>query len=184
MILIKIIKEEFKKIVKENKIIDTIDFDNIFFLGKGDFGKAYSIENNMVLKLTNSKKEYEIANEILNSNSNLYKNAFAHIYETGKHDRYYYIIMEELDTDSNIENLYYELEEILNEQGLPIQHVNYLEYDENDISEDLQKFINEIGYINRAYNNLGIYASDIKYDNLGYDKEGNLKAFDIDDKNK
>jgi len=171
-------------LIKENKIIDSIDFDNISYLGKGEFGKAYSIRNNMVLKLTSSKREYEIANEILNTNSKLYNDAFANIYEVGKYKNDYYIIMEELDTDSKIEELYYELIELLDQQGLPIQYVGYLEYNEGEITDKLQKFIDSIDYINRAYNTLGIMASDIQPDNLGYDKNGNLKAFDIDDKNK
>jgi hypothetical protein len=171
-------------IIKENKIIDSIDFDNIFYLGKGEFGKAYLIGNNMVLKLTSSKTEYEIANKILNANSKLYNDAFANIYEVGKYKNDYYIIMEELDTDSKIEDLYYELTNLLDQQNLPIQYVGYLEYNEDEISDELKNFINSIDYINRAYNNLGIEASDIQPDNLGYDKNNNLKAFDIDTKNK
>jgi hypothetical protein len=180
----KIIEEEINNIIKENKIIDTIDFDNISYLGRGEFGEAYSIGNDMVLKLTSSKREHEIANEILNANSKLYDNAFAKIYEVGEYKNKYYIIMEELYTDSSIEDLYYQLDELLNEQNLPIQYVGYLEYNDEDISEELKIFINEIGSINRAYNNLGIIASDIQPDNLGYNKNGDLKAFDIDDKNK
>jgi hypothetical protein len=34
----------------------------------------------------------------------------------------------------------------------------------------------------RAYRTLGIVASDIRPENLGYSESGKLKAFDIDDK--
>jgi hypothetical protein len=50
------------------------------------------------------------------------------------------------------------------------------------ISDKLQEFMNSVEYIIRAYRNLGIEASDIRPENMGYDAAGNLKGFDIDDK--
>jgi len=50
------------------------------------------------------------------------------------------------------------------------------------ISEELQSFMNDIDDIIRAYRYLGIEASDIRPENMGYSKDGKLKAFDIDDK--
>ena len=93
-----------------------------------------------------------------------------------------YIILEELDTDSSIEDLYYELQNLLDEQGLPIQYLSYLDTDELDISEELQSFMDDMEDIIRAYRTLGIEASDIRPENLGYSENGKLKAFDIDNK--
>lgn len=93
-----------------------------------------------------------------------------------------YIILEELEQDSRIEDLYSELSYYLDEQNLPIQYINYLDSDNIDISDELQKFINDIEDINNAYRYLGIEAFDISSDKLGYDKNGKLKTFDIDDR--
>ena len=51
-----------------------------------------------------------------------------------------------------------------------------------DISDELQSFMNGVEYIIGAYRHLGIEASDVRPENLGYDKAGNLKGFDIDDR--
>jgi len=79
------------------------------------------------------------------------------------------------------------VQNLLEQQGLPIQYLGNL--DEDDLNpedkmlyQELSNFINGLENINRAYRNLGIEASDISPDNLGYDKNGVLKAFDIDDK--
>ena len=93
-----------------------------------------------------------------------------------------YILQEELIEDSHIEDLYYELESHLSDQGLPIQYLDHLDTDDLDISDELQKFMDEIDDINRAYRYLGVEASDLRPENLGYSEDGKLKAFDIDDK--
>jgi hypothetical protein len=43
------------------------------------------------------------------------------------------IIMEELTEDSSIEDMYYELNDMLEEQGLPIQYLDNLDTDEYEI---------------------------------------------------
>lgn len=187
--IIKVLK--FNEFIKENininsKSIDdfylenNIDPDNLSYLGKGDFGTAYSIGDGRVLKKTFSENEFELAKKMENNDAPVL-DAFAKIYKTDIVDNEMLIIMEEIEEDSNIENLYYELQEHLDEQGLPIQHLHDLDTDELDISDELQKFMDELDDINRAYRFLGVYASDISPDNLGY-SNGKLKAFDIDDK--
>lgn len=51
------------------------------------------------------------------------------------------IILEELETDSHIEDLYYELQNYLDEQNLSIQYIDHLDKDEIEISEELQSFL-------------------------------------------
>jgi hypothetical protein len=97
------------------------------------------------------------------------------------------IILEEIDEDSHIEDLYYELQSYLDEQGLPIQYINNLDIDElgEELSEEMVEFMDQVDDIVRAYRYLGIEASDIKPDNMGYRiTDGKLVAFDIDDKNR
>jgi hypothetical protein len=173
--------KENEKSLEEFYQENNIDKDDLSYLGKGDFGKAYSIGDRRVLKMTSSKNEFEIAKKLENNNSPVF-DSFAKIYKTEIIGRDMYIILEELDTDSSIEDLYYELQNLLDEQGLPIQYLHLLDTDELDISEELQSFIDDIEDINTAYRTLGIEASDIKPENLGYSENRKLKAFDIDNK--
>jgi hypothetical protein len=177
----RLLLEENEKSLEEFYQENNIDEDDLSYLGKGDFGKAYSIGDGRVLKMTSSKNEFEIAKELENNNLPVF-DSFAKIYKTEIIGRDMYIILEELDTDSSIEDLYYELQNLLDEQGLPIQYLSYLDTDELDISEELQSFMDDMEDIIRAYRTLGIEASDIRPENLGYSENLKLKAFDIDDK--
>lgn len=162
---------------KENNI----NPEDLYYLGKGDFGEAYSIGDWRVLKKTTSNNEFNIAKQLENKNIPAL-DGFAKIYKTDIINGQKLIILEELEEDSQIEDLFYELLGYLDEQGLSIQYLNHLETDELDISPNLQKFMNDIDDIIRSYRYLGIEASDISPANMGYSKEGKLKAFDIDDK--
>lgn len=158
-----------------------IDYSDLSFLGKGDFGEAYSYDSK-VYKFTTSKNESKLANEILKNNSKIFK-AFADIYDVlDLGDGITLIVQEELKDDSHIEDLYYELQNYLDEQGLPIQYIDRLDTDEIEISDELQSFMDDLDDIIRAYRYLGVEASDIRPENMGYSKDGKLKAFDIDDK--
>ena len=181
--------KSINKFLNENiKTIDdfynenNINPDDLSYLGSGDFGKAYSIGDGRVLKKTSSKSEFNLAKKMENENTPVLNKAFAKIYKTDIINGEMLIILEELKEDSHIEDLYYELNEYLEEQGLSIQYLDYLDTDEIEISDELQSFMDDIDDINRAYRYLGIEASDIKTENLGYSKKGKLKAFDIDDK--
>lgn len=176
-----------KKTVQQFYIENNIDPNNLSYLGKGDFGTAYSIGDGRVLKITTSKNEFNIARQLENTTSGLYKNAFAHVYKSEIVDNKMFIILEELREDSDIENMWYEMDELLQAAGLPVQYIGNLDPDELEemgysISHELQTFMNSIEYIIRAYRNLGIEASDVRPENMGYDAHGNLKGFDIDDK--
>lgn len=175
----KLIKNNLDNFYLENNI----NPDELSYLGKGDFGTAYTTGDGRVVKITTSKSEFDIAKQLEN-NYNKVLNAFAKIYKTDIIDGKMIIVVEELNTDDDIDDLYYELQNYLDEQGLPIQYVHMLDTDELNLSDEMIKFINEIDDINRAYRYLGIEASDLRPENLGYNTNGKLKAFDIEDKNK
>ena len=184
------IMDAFKKPLNENvrTINDfysenNINSDELSYLGEGDFGEAYSIGDGRVLKKTSSKNEFELAKQMEGKNIPVL-NSIAKIYKTDIVNGRMLIILEELEEDSHIEDLFNELQDYLNEQGLPIQYLDYLDTSELDISNELQTFINDIDDIIRAYRYLGVEASDIRPENMGYSKDGKLKAFDIDDKNR
>jgi serine/threonine protein kinase len=168
-------KEEF---FKTNNIIE----DELDYLGSGDFGKAYSIGDGRVLKITDSTNEFNIAKSLLGKNDVPALDGIVDFYAANIVDGDMMIIMEELTEDSSIEDMYYELNDMLEEQGLPIQYLDNLDTDEYEISEELNEFINAMYDVNHSYRYIGIEASDIKPDNLGVDKNGKIKAFDIDDR--
>ena len=172
---------ESEKTLEDFYVENNIDPEELSYLGKGDFGTAYSTGDGRVLKRTTSKSEFKLATEMEQSDAPVL-NSFVKIYKTEIVKGEMYILQEELIEDSHIEDLYYELESYLNDQGLPIQYLDHLDTDDLDISDELQKFIDDIDDINRAYRYLGIEASDIRPENLGYSQDGKLKAFDIDDK--
>jgi hypothetical protein len=179
------IKTNIKDFINEDlKTIDSfysennIDPDNLSYLGRGDFGEAYSIGDGRVLKITTSKNEFELAKQIESKNIP----GFATIYKTDIVGNKKLIILEELEQDSEIEDLFWELMGYLDEQGLPIQYLDHLDLEPIEISNRLKSFIDGLDRITRSYRNLGIEASDIQPDNLGYSSSGELKAFDIDDR--
>lgn len=174
---------ESEKTLEDFYVENNIDPEELSYLGKGDFGTAYSTGDGRVLKRTTSKSEFKLATEMEQSDAPVL-NSFVKIYKTEIVKGEMYILQEELIEDSHIEDLYYELESYLNDQGLPIQYLDHLDTDDLDISDELQKFMDDIDDINRAYRYLGIEASDIRPENLGYSQDGKLKAFDIDDRQK
>jgi hypothetical protein len=160
---------------------NNINPEELDYLGDGDYGEAFSIGNTgRVLKITSSYSEYEIAKELIGKAKEY--SSFVEFYDATEINSRYYIVEEEVDTDSSIEDLYYDLSNMLEEQGLPIQYLDNLDEENLDISPKLRKFMNEISDINHDYRGLGIEASDLRPENLGYDKNGKLKAFDIEDK--
>jgi hypothetical protein len=159
-----------------------INPDELSYLGSGDFGEAYSIgDDGRVLKKTSSKNEFNLAKQMEGKDIPVL-NSLAKIYKTDIINGQMLIILEELEENSRIEDLYYELQNYLDEQGLPIQYLDYLDTDEIQISDELQSFMDDLDDIIRAYRYLGVDASDIRPENMGYSKDGKLKAFDVDDK--
>jgi len=160
---------------------NNIDSEELSHLGSGDFGDAYSIGDGRVLKVTRSKSEFDLAKQLAGKDVPALV-GFVNYYAADIVDNQHYIIMEELEEDGHIEDLYYQLDELVNEQGFPIQYLHMLDTDELELDEDILKFISDIEDVNYSYRYLGIEASDIKPDNLGVDKNGKVKAFDIDDR--
>lgn len=169
------------KTIDDFYVENNINPDDLIYLGSGDFGEAYSIGDGRVLKQTSSKNEFNLAKQMEGKDIPVL-NSIAKIYKTDIVNNQMLIILEELEEDSHIEDLFYEIQNHLDEQGLPIQYIDYLDTDEIEISDELQSFMNDLDDIIRAYRYLGVEASDIRPENMGYSKDGKLKAFDIDDK--
>ena len=166
-------------------LVNDINPDNLSYLGSGDFGEAYSIGDGRVLKKTSSLKEFEIATElvgkIIPGLANIYSVGIVKLYN---YPANYYIILEELEEDSSIEDMWYELSNILDEKGFDISTLHYIDSEELGLENDMILFINSIEDIYRACANNGIDIPDIRPENLGRDERGDIKLFDIDDKNR
>lgn len=159
-----------------------IDPDESHYLGRGDFGMAYEIDGNRVLKITSSKQEYELAKYLIGKQNTF--DTFVEYFVAEEIDGRYWIIMEKLEEDPQIENLYYSLDHLLQEAGYSMGEIEYFDEEEyeqenGEIDEDLKDFFHTIKAIKYDYNRLGIKSPDIKPDNLGVDKHGDIKAFDI-----
>lgn len=180
---VKIYLSESIKSLNDFYVENNIDEDGLSYLGRGEFGEAYSIGDGRVLKKTSSKNEFNLAKKIENNNAPIL-DSIAKIYKTEIIDGQMFIILEELEEDSEIETLFYELLSVLEEQGLSIEYMGHLDLDEIEISNELNRFMDELDDIVRAYRYLEIDSPDISPENMGYSKEGKLKAFDVDDKRK
>jgi serine/threonine protein kinase len=172
--------------IKNNDFLkrNNIDLDSITYAGSGDFGNAYYVNENRILKITSSKSEYEYAKMIKEKgNIPILKN-IVDIYDVHQIDNHeYYILMEELDIDEEIEDYYWQVSEMLNQQGLNIYYIENFDEDEvtDEIDEDVLNFMDELSDVLRAYRYMGVMNPDIKPDNLGRSSDGTLKAFDIDE---
>jgi hypothetical protein len=166
---------------------EEIEFNSVDWLGSGEYGNAYSLGNGTVLKITNSENEFSLASQIKNNQLP----GLVKIYRWGWYNedkpKLYYILMDELDTDSSIEDMFSRVEMILTTQGLDVSQTGSFDEDEYDGSEgpldsDTIKFMDDIATIYRSCNYLGIRTPDVNYGNLGYDTSGNLTLFDIQDR--
>jgi hypothetical protein len=176
------IAQQFLKPEEEYAQSIGIDPNTLGYMGRGDFGEAYETPDGRVIKVTRSANEVSIARGQIGK-----KGFFAEIYDVREVGGYFIILQEKLEEDSSIENNFYQVQDILNSQGLPVQYLGHLDEEalspeDRTIYEGLSDFINALENINREYRYLGIEASDIRPENLGYDRNGVLKAFDIDNK--
>ena len=97
--------------------------------------------------------------------------------------------MDELDTDSSIDDNLSRVEMILTTQdlGLSYEGLTYFDYDEYDNSEgnldpEIINFMKELRRIYISCHQIGIVVPDVNYGNLGYDKSGVLTLFDVQDR--
>jgi serine/threonine protein kinase len=182
----------FKYLI-ENKITDIIskeDFlkrngiseDDLLYMGEGEFGEAYSIDEK-VLKITTSPTEYKFMSEVFKNNRK-YSN-IVNVYDVGRSKDEYYILMEQVDTD-NIEDIFNDMLDVLNSYDYSIADLPYIDIDDEDefgeVDKNTKQFINQLYNVITDYKNLGVYKMDISPDNLGYDENNILKAFDVDEK--
>jgi len=164
-----------------------IDEDDLGYLGSGDFGEAYVIDDgtHRVLKKTTSESEYEIAKTI-KEHPDPY---LATVYDVSTVNNEMWILVEELSDEIDIEHLWYTIANYLEqtEDQIPIGEMNYIDIDDVEeelgitIGDDEKKFANELGSVISSAQRYAGMRADVKEDNLGHSfKDGSLKAFDVD----
>lgn len=165
-----------------------INPEEMSFLGKGHFGTAYSLGDGRVLKITSSDSEYKIASELLNHPmENLVRIYAAEKTIESPLRGYYYILQEELEQDSKDESLFYEVLNILETQGIPVSYISHFDEEEyeaenGEINPEVKTFLQELSEVIWDARRFTGDTMDIHADNIGRDKNGVLKAFDLDEK--
>ena len=132
------------------------------YLGSGDFGTAYSVEESdeICIKITTDDTEYENAKKLVGQK---FENN-VDIYDVSPDD--YVYMMEMLDIDPDIEYVFHELLSATQEQGVDYGDldVDDLEY---EISEEAVKLNDAISYAKYEVGKFGVFVGDIHSDNIG-----------------
>lgn len=163
-----------------------IDPENLSFLGKGYYGSAYSTGDGRVVKITTSKTEFEIAQQLIETPKENIVKIFDAVFASESPLNYRYIILkEELEQNEEDEYLFYEVQEMLNTQGVPLTYISHFDMEEfedlnGEIGEKLTNFFQEISEVVWDVTPLVGDRADISADNLGRDKNGTLKLLDVD----
>tara|TARA_B100002019_G_C21225264_1_gene577038 strand:+ start:897 stop:1493 length:597 start_codon:yes stop_codon:yes gene_type:complete len=163
-----------------NKIEKNLTYNDLTFLGSGDNGEAYKTESGKVIKITSDKNEFLYATRLINNTSE----SNIDVYNTIEGNDRLYIIMEEINTDSNIEDLFNELYNIytyFNDIDT-ILDIDLDEVEDQDIfiSNESKKMLEDLIESSLFYEKIGIpsYALDIQPDNIGIKNNGKYILFD------
>jgi hypothetical protein len=174
--------------------VEPADFE---YLGTGDNGSAWRC-GDFVVKQTSSIWEYEFALKQLEGEWPL----FAKMYAVTKNDAYYFYIAEFLQKDDDITSLFslvdsmlaernilayqaylfnyesYLVEYMIKRQAMRGERTTYSPLRTTPLSKATEAFFYQIVELSKEYKRIG--ANDLHDGNLGYDKNGVLKAFDLD----
>lgn len=147
---------------------------NLSWLGEGEFGAVYEIENtNKAIKITTDEDEIITACKLLNKNTDY----FVHIYNIEKINNHEYaIIMDKIET-KGVPQLF---EVILKEAEQQMCH--YLEVDLEktfyNVPEEAKNLIEVLKDANIEAKNIGFVNNDIHINNIGKKKNGDFVVFD------
>ncbi len=162
-------------------------FPNAKPIGFGGMGIAYDIGNDKILKITIDGSEFDAATKLMEKPLNTHAN----VYQVNQQDGY--IIIEKLTPLTKSEKETYtklyrthfwqnrQNATITNREQLIeyIKSINY-EHEFANTKETFELMDKLIQFISKLMNNKLVPASlDIHRDNVGFDKNGNLKILDL-----
>ena len=181
------------------KVMQKFNIQNYKHIGEcGEFGCAFDIGNNKVLKITTDQSEAIESNKLkgktLNNISNIYS-----VFKINYNGKDYYIIQcEKLNTQPDKFKQYYNQLNDVFRKNIDIPAVDVLVdyYQEdlqaynNEFKDDIDNFLDKNSDYGKFYQGLlniidelrkySIQSSDyINYKNLGYKPNGNLGFFDV-----
>lgn len=153
--------------------------EEIDFLGSGDFGEAYSIDEDRVLKVTSDRSEIVLAYALLNKNFHNLSNILGvRIFDDGTMG----ILQEQLNTDG-VEDLFNEVHSLCEASSIGISELDQLEpmMIEYNLSSRAQKMVADLSKSIREINlssGEGCLCLDINPGNIGLNKNNNYCLFD------
>jgi hypothetical protein len=170
--------------LREEKLVEDwcfeLNLESEGWLGNGEWGNAYSISSNQVIKITRDYEEFICAYSLLNQNTDYnVKILGLRVFPTGKLG----ILMEHVNTDG-IEDTFSELKSFTDENDLdifdaePDEHGGQLSDNAIKMSNDLYLAYMEIA--KHGYS--GAHSLDIHHGNIGINSLGNYALFDQRDK--
>jgi hypothetical protein len=189
----------------ENFLIENgISLPDMALLGSGDNGTAWRC-GGFVVKQTRSKWEYDFAVKQTTGEWPL----FARIHATARNESLYFYVADFLQKDDEITNLFQMVDTMLATQKVRPPNAFEFDYERfcteynqkkaaiqramniasgsdrktvtpklKPISDAVESFYHQLVALSLEYRRIG--ASDLHEGNLGWDANGNLKAFDID----
>ena len=170
--------------MSEENLVDDwcfeLELENEGWLDKGEWGNAYNISDNKVIKITHDYEEFVCTYHLLNKDTEY--NAKIHemrVFPNGELG----ILMEYVDTNG-VENVFSELNSFANDNEIDIfdidkdDHKGQLSNEAIKMSNDLYLAWREIA--NHGYS--GAHALDIHDGNIGINSKGNYSLFDQRDK--
>ena len=140
------------------------------YLGSGDFGEAYMTECGKVVKVTSNESEFVIADSLIGKENEFTVNILKVDLVNGE----YIILQELLDTDG-IDDIYSEIDFIMQSECLTFDEIDPDDY---DMSEEAKKMVWDISASIYEYKKAGFMPEDISPSNMGLKENGNYGLFD------
>lgn len=169
--------------MNEDNLVDDwcfeLGLENEGWLNKGEWGNAYRISDEKVIKITRDYEEFICSYHLLNKDTNYNAKIYdMRVFPNGELG----ILMEYVGTDS-IEDVFSELLSFAEEHETDIFDVN--EEHSGLVSDEAIKMSNDLYLAYQEISSSGYYGShalDIHDGNIGINSEGNYVLFDQRDK--
>lgn len=164
-----------KIIMKDEDLVDKwcieLNLENEGWLNKGEFGNTFTLTDNKIIKITTDAKEFIETFNLLKKQLDFHPYIYdMRVFPGGELG----ILMEEVVTDG-IENVFFELKSLADDENVDILDI---EDDNNTLSEEAVKMLNDLNSSVLELRSLGNAGSDIHDGNIGINAKGNYVLFD------
>lgn len=155
--------------------------EKIDYLGRGEYGEAYSLGEGVVIKITSSLKEFTAWKNFLRLQEEQKLSHIVRILDVRILKGKFCIIQEELETRGRLEHDFYVISDCdYNWEGSLIDNILLFNFEEADLPLSFEKTFCELqNIVWECKHQLGLENPDLRPENMGYSSEGVLKLFDI-----